>query len=380
MKILKTLLLILIAAFVLSGIYDLNLIHTITEAYAADTDIGVVRIPGAVEQIEDYAFQDCPAVEIVIIPDSVEMIGTDAFSGCAEDLLICAEADSLAERYAVANSIDYQSGTVYRALLIGNTYSQNTSLRLYGTGNDVSEMKMCILQYLGTPYDVRIRMDQSADGILQNIQNTFSHAADHDVSIFYYSGHGVHVEDQAALLGNDGESCLTVNTLRTAMDAILGRKVIIIDACYSGGFVPGMGEIHSLTAVSNDISDVLHSSESFVHEFVSAFSKRSRGATDNRYFIIAAAAEDEKSYEDQQNGIVMGAFTAKMVEGCGWDIISNRARSISADTNENSVITIQEIYDYTYPQLIALGQHVIVFPDNCKWFGLLRKIEVSNGD
>ena len=349
------------------------------EASASTVDASTITVPDAVEQIDDYAFQGCEALDIITIPASVTAIGTDVFSGCAEDFLICSEADSFAERYAMENDIDYQAGTVYRALLIGNTYSHSSSLRLYGTENDVSGMKSCIVQYKGTPYNVRVRTDQDVDGILGNIQTFFGQATKHDVSLFYFSGHGIRVNgelSQVALLGNDGDSFLTADALRTAMDNVLGRKIIIIDACYSGGFVSSIsskGNSSNSEAGTEYLSELDLSSEYFVKDFIHAFSRRGRSALMDRYFVIAAADENEISYEDQQNGITMGVFTSKLIQGCGWDIINRRSQEMFADCNENDVITIQEIYDYTHQELMPLGQHVNVFPENCAWFGLFRK-------
>lgn len=88
--------------------------------------------------------------------------------------------------------------------------------------------------------------DAAKSDILQEIAFTFSEADENDISYFYFGGHG----------GKDGSiyyicpadmtssvsSMISVNELEEALSVIPGTKVVIIDSCYSGGFIGKGGD------------------------------------------------------------------------------------------------------------------------------------------
>ena len=57
---------------------DAKLLHTFLHKKAGP----VVRIPGGIKGIYDYAFSDCYVMQDVTVPDSVESIGEEAFARC----------------------------------------------------------------------------------------------------------------------------------------------------------------------------------------------------------------------------------------------------------------------------------------------------------
>ena len=65
-----------------------------------------VEIPNTVTNIESGAFYGCRNLTRITIPNSVTSIELDAFINC-EDLLIYCNSNSVAERYAIDNSIGY---------------------------------------------------------------------------------------------------------------------------------------------------------------------------------------------------------------------------------------------------------------------------------
>ena len=78
----------------------------IEEEAFADTAARQIVIPASVERIGDRAFQNSSELQIVIIPDTVLQIGNDAFSECDNVVIITSEG-STAEEYAIENSIPY---------------------------------------------------------------------------------------------------------------------------------------------------------------------------------------------------------------------------------------------------------------------------------
>ena len=79
------------------------------------------------------------------------------------------------------------------------------------------------------------------------------------------------------MLGADGSDFVTAVQLRKALDRIPGRKIVIIDACYSGNFLSANSALRS-----NDATDTTQPPESlelFSDSFIQAFSARKRVAT-----------------------------------------------------------------------------------------------------
>lgn len=336
-------------------------------------------LPDSLLEIDDGAFQGCSKVTDVHIGTNVTSIGEDAFAGCAEDLLIHTSKGSTAARYAAAHNIDYQAGTVYRALIIGNSYAQFPSLRLQGPENDIIAMKACLVQYETTSYEVYVLSDIHADDMLGAIARIFGEATEEDVSLFYFSGHGILLGDaspQSALLGNDGESYVTSAALRGALDLVPGRKIILLDACYSGGFIEEKSsestKLFRLRSDAPTISDD-KAAEAFLNAFTAGFLTKGRRSQNNgSYYILASASANEKSYEDWIDGRCMGLFTAGLVEGCGWNAASGTSGYMAADSNSNGVITIHELFGYLNTYAPCAEQHIQAWPEGCRWFGILR--------
>ena len=101
----------------------------------------------------------------------------------------------------------------------------------------------------GTPFTGRItrRTNLTSAEILAAIPVAFAGAQEGDLSLFYYAGHGKH---GGQLLGTDAldddSLLITPLMLRQALDQIPGTKLVIIDACYSGGII-GNGSISNAT-------------------------------------------------------------------------------------------------------------------------------------
>ena len=328
-------------------------------AFAGDASLREVTLSEGVREIGEGAFQGCAGLGWITVPNSVTAIGQDALAGCAEDLLIRTVSGSAAHQWALAHETDYQADTVYRALLIGQTYDSNATLRLTGPKNDVAAMLSCLSGFSGTAYRVRVERNLTAQGMLDAIADAFSAAQPQDVSLLYYSGHGIfsnNAQEQGALLGVDAWNSVTASQLRAALDGVAGRKIVIIDACYSGNMIAPTARAASPSAFT---------AADFAASFISAFSRKSRANLAGQgYFVLTAAAQDEESYEDEVDGTTMGLFTACFTKGCADG---------TADLNHNGVFTLNELYQYTAEKMLAESQHVQVYPSACAWFGLLRE-------
>ena len=95
----------------------------------------------------------------------------------------------------------------------------------------------------------------------------------------------------------------------------------------------------------------------------------------SKFLVLCASWKGEESYSLVGVGSLATRYWAM---GTGWDSLQNRMISPMADTNTNGKITLEELYQYSYPLVLedALKiheeQHVSVYPENSQ-FVLFQK-------
>lgn len=238
---------------------------------------------------------------------------------------------------------------VYRALLIGNTYP-GTATEMPGSANDVSGMRTMLSKMTGTPYRISTQSNLSADGMVSAILSTFANAKANDVSLFYFSGQGadaVGTSYHGSLVGT-GSTYLSVARLKTVLDQIPGKKIIIIDSAHSGQMIGrSSGSTSAVTAKELN---------AFNSKVIMAFSAQSKGDYDlanSGYYVIAAAhsTEDRAStgYDADGDGVLdkrFSIFAYSMCHGNGWNMATNTTLSLAADSDNDGAITLNEAYSY----------------------------------
>lgn len=290
----------------------------------------------------------------------------------------------------------------YRALLIGNTYTGESN-ELPGCDNDVDGMRTMLGRMTATPYSVTVKKNIRAEEILSSISSTFGNASYNDVSLFYYSGHGANsvgadgnpTSYHAALVGTF-QTYVSIARLKTELDKIPGKKVIIIDACHSGQFIARDGTMTQVSSsafnsqvvnlfanddqLSGDISRtavVLAADGSeLLSEEAPAFIDRA-GDTNfakSGYYVITACRSEEKSvstgYDSNGDGKIdryFGLFTYGLCYGNGWNLARNAAiSSLNADLNKDSKVTLYEAYVYAkvMAQSHNPNQTAQIWPEN----------------
>lgn len=290
----------------------------------------------------------------------------------------------------------------YRALLIGNTYIGESN-ELPGCENDVDGMRTMLGRMTATPYSVTVKKNIRAEEILSSISSTFGNAGYNDVSLFYYSGHGANslgadgnpTSYHAALVGTF-QTYVSIARLKTELDKIPGKKVIIIDACHSGQFIARDGTMTQVSSsafnsqvvnlfanddqLSGDVSRtavVLAADGSeLLSEEAPAFIDRA-GDTNfakSGYYVITACRSEEKSvstgYDSNGDGKIdryFGLFTYGLCYGNGWNLARNSAiSSLNADLNKDSKVTLYEAYVYAkvMAQSHNPNQTAQIWPEN----------------
>ena len=290
----------------------------------------------------------------------------------------------------------------YRALLIGNTYTGESN-ELPGCDNDVDGMRTMLGRMTATPYSVTVKKNIRAEEILSSISSTFGNASYNDVSLFYYSGHGANslgadgnpTSYHAALVGTF-QTYVSIARLKTELDKIPGKKVIIIDACHSGQFIARDGAVTQVSSsafnsqvvnlfanddqLSGDVSRtavVLAADGSeLLSEEAPAFIDRADDANfaKSGYYVITACRSEEKSvstgYDSNGDGKIdryFGLFTYGLCYGNGWNLARNSAiSSLNADLNKDSKVTLYEAYVYAkvMAQSHNPNQTAQIWPEN----------------
>lgn len=295
-----------------------------------------------------------------------------------------------------------EAAGTYRALLIGNTYTGESN-ELPGCENDVDGMRTMLGRMTATPYSVTVKKNIRAEEILSSISSTFGNASYNDVSLFYYSGHGANsvgadgnpTSYHAALVGTF-QTYVSIARLKTELDKIPGKKVIIIDACHSGQFIARDGAVTQVSSsafnsqvvnlfanesqLSGDVSRtavVLAADGSeLLSEEAPTFIERA-GDTNfakSGYYVITACRSEEKSvstgYDSNGDGKIdryFGLFTYGLCYGNGWNLARNSAiSSLNADLNKDSKVTLYEAYVYAkvMAQSHNPNQTAQIWPEN----------------
>lgn len=295
-----------------------------------------------------------------------------------------------------------EAAGTYRALLIGNTYTGESN-ELPGCDNDVDGMRTMLGRMTATPYSVTVKKNIRAEEILSSISSTFGNASYNDVSLFYYSGHGANsvgadgnpTSYHAALVGTF-QTYVSIARLKTELDKIPGKKVIIIDACHSGQFIARDGAVTQVSSsafnsqvvnlfanddqLSGDVNRtavVLAADGSeLLSEEAPAFIDRADDTNfaKSGYYVITACRSEEKSvstgYDSNGDGKIdryFGLFTYGLCYGNGWNLARNAAISfLNADLNKDSKVTLYEAYVYAkvMAQSHNPNQTAQIWPEN----------------
>lgn len=269
-----------------------------------------------------------------------------------------------------ANEEHIQNGTTYRFLCVGVGEYIN-----YGSEVDFGEAPPYDLIYkvlskwkFGSEKVGFSRINYISDfeatknNILKGIASTFSEADDDDVSYFYFGGHGDRNQDVSYLCPTDMTSSvnskISVNELEEALGVIPGTKVVIIDSCYSGGFIGKAGNRDefpdkALNAFNEDMIKIFSSGPNVE-------SRERDLLTADCYKVLTSCSYNQISYAFCSfEGNTIGVFTVALLEGCGYDYFP-------ADLDNNRNITLEEAYLYIKDEVSSLGfiQDVQAYPTN----------------
>lgn len=265
------------------------------------------------------------------------------------------------------------TGVTYRFYGIGNNAYHGDSA-LTSCINDLNNMMNMYSQAkfsgAGISSDSWYRTNATGAQIRSFLQSMVNNKSitENDVTIFYYSGHGLYSKTKSyrgALCGVDDysdSSYVKVSEVQSYLDQVPGNVIVILDSCLSGQYIKAKGTTAEAAATAADLA-------AFNAEWVNSFSTskaknynpNSKALTGSKvkskYKILAACNSMESSYLagfDPYNGLPGGSYSFFTLSF--WDGGSpyGTPKKMDADTNKDGVVSLKEMCAYTKKDVAAL--------------------------
>ena len=282
-----------------------------------------------------------------------------------------------------------KTGKKAAACTVNVSYSKaanETKYRFYGIGNanysSASKLPSCLndLTIMGNAATdagfnlVDTNPNCTGAGIHSVLAEMAGNAEidDNDVTVFYYSGHGLLSSvksERGALCGID-DTYLLVDDVQYYLDRTPGTIVVILDSCLSGQYIttkstsPALNKAQ-IAAFNSAWTNALSSSKTaYSSKALTSSTQRSR------FKILTAAAPLESSY-GASSSTGFGWFTTWAANGLGrianYNTGASTAGSLAADSNTDRAVTLTELYNYIKTNLAkewdpVYQQNVQVWP------------------
>ena len=211
--------------------------------------------------------------------------------------------------------------------------------------------------------------DKTKSEIIAKMQELFKSSSESDVNYLYLTCHGG--EDGTIAIGSDGQT-FSGWELASILKQYKGKFVVMLDCCYSGTII-NVGKPNKKVASK---SEERFDEQAFLAGFSTGdLASKNGEMLNSKFLVLCASCKDEESYSAVGVGSLATRYWAM---GTGWDPLQNRIISPMADTNTNGKITLEELYQYSYPLVLEAAsssnkdQHVSVYPENSQ-FVLFQK-------
>ena len=211
--------------------------------------------------------------------------------------------------------------------------------------------------------------DRTKSEIIAKMQELFESSTESDVNYLYFTCHGG--RDGRIYIGSD-KTAFSGWELASILKQYKGKFVVMLDCCYSGTII---------NAGKSDEKAVSKSEERFDEQaFLAGFStgdvaSKNGEMLDSKFLVLCASWQGEESYSTYGGGSLATRYWAM---GTGWNPLQNIKISPVADVNKNGRVTLDELYQYSYSQVLEVisrsnkQQHVSVYPENSQ-FVLFQK-------
>ncbi len=248
-----------------------------------------------------------------------------------------------------------------RALVLGETSTRAVPIE------DVNAMEKV---FSNQNFSKVVRFpDKTKSEIIAKMQELFKSSSESDVNYLYLTCHGG--EDGTIAIGSDKTS-FSGWELASILKQYKGKFVVMLDCCYSGTIIDVGKSDEKVASKSEERFD----EQAFLAGFSTGnLASKNGEMLDSKFLVLCASWKGEESYSVVGVGSLATRYWAM---GTGWDSLQNRMISPMADTNTNGKITLEELYQYSYPLVLEAAsqiheeQHVSVYPKNSQ-FVLFQK-------
>jgi len=220
------------------------------------------------------------------------------------------------------------------ALIIANTeYTDPGLAQLTAPGKDAKEFwRVLDSPDIGAFDDVTMLLNEESSKVTENIEIFFEKKKPDDLLVLFFSGHGVKDENGSLYLAVKNTNRSRLRSTAIKSDFIRGvmdecrskRQVLILDCCNSGAFAQG-----TKAETGGSIGTAI------------AF----KGTGHGRVILTASDAtqfawEGDRVIGNTENSL----FTHFLIKGLEGE----------ADRNGEGRITLDDLYDYTYEQIVSI--------------------------
>jgi uncharacterized caspase-like protein len=250
-------------------------------------------------------------------------------------------------------------GTVFDAKELSSAFSQQavqagwiveTPILLLQKGTSRTEET-----FNQSDYASKVHLENTLNGIKNS-------ATADDLTIITYSGHGIegtgellmaHTQTSGPVdISEDSPIVVTPTWLHDLIKPIKGKKLLILDSCYSGIFVPESPS--SLSWVYDKGTDDWYG----------------KYFSDEEYeipsFMVLTASADSDSYEIQFGDHNHGVFTSALLAALGWNHTTKKIANGAPPAAQNELLSIDSLYKYikkhqAFPvrwSLFTIGENV----------------------
>ena len=248
-----------------------------------------------------------------------------------------------------------------RALVLGETSTRAVPIE------DVNAMEKV---FSNQNFSEVVRFpDKTKSEIIAKMQELFKSSSESDVNYLYLTCHGG--EDGTIAIGSDKTS-FSGWELASILKQYKGKFVVMLDCCYSGTII----DVDKPNKKVASKSEKRFDDQAFLAGFSTGdLASKNGEMLDSKFLVLCASCMGEESYSAVGVGSLATRYWAM---GTGWDPLQNRMISPMADTNTNGKITLEELYQYSYPLVLEAAsqiheeQHVSVYPKNSQ-FVLFKK-------
>lgn len=211
--------------------------------------------------------------------------------------------------------------------------------------------------------------DRTKSEIIAKMQELFESSTESDVNYLYFTCHGG--RDGRIYIGSD-KTAFSGWELASILKQYKGKFVVMLDCCYSGTIINAGKSDEKAVSKSEEVFDE--------QEFLAGFStgdvaSKNGEMLDSKFLVLCASWQGEESYSTYGGGSLATRYWAM---GTGWNPLQNIKISPVADVNKNGRVTLDELYQYSYSQVLEVisrsnkQQHVSVYPENSQ-FVLFQK-------